>query len=186
MSRRCVASLLGAGVLVLVEVGCREPNPDWLGPTSVAGPSTETSSSQGTTEIETDATTQAACVECGNQCVDLMSDPEHCGECFRDCDWPTRYCVAGECACQDGFAVCDDDCVDLTKNGNCGACDNSCPGDQVCRMGECKPNCASFGTECAGSCVDLQTDEEHCGECGEDCFSDELCIEGVCVDQDPD
>ncbi len=41
--------------------------------------------------------------ECGGVCVDLVSDPRHCGACFRSCGGLT--CAAGRCAADPG-ATC--------------------------------------------------------------------------------
>jgi hypothetical protein len=35
---------------------------------------------------------------CGQACVDLMTDPGHCGKCTRACPDPLAACVAGDCA----------------------------------------------------------------------------------------
>jgi GH18 family chitinase len=61
-----------------------------------------------------------------------------------------------------------------------------CPGHLVCRAGECV--CAGAGlSDCAGACVDLQTDDAHCGSCGHACPPGQHCEAGACVaDAAPD
>ncbi|MDH3595176.1 MAG: MopE-related protein, partial [Rhodospirillales bacterium] len=41
--------------------------------------------------------------------------------------------------------------------------------------------CAPGETNCAGTCVDLQTDESNCGTCGNVCVGGEICVGGVCA-----
>lgn len=38
----------------------------------------------------------AACVECGGACVDVMSDPRNCGSCGNECG-PAAHCMGGVC-----------------------------------------------------------------------------------------
>jgi len=42
--------------------------------------------------------------------------------------------------------------------------------------------CPPGSTDCAGDCVDLQSDRDHCGACGETCADDQNCVDGECVD----
>ena len=59
--------------------------------------------------------------QCDKSCVDLKSDPRHCGDCETDC--PTAMhgaaaCMDGMCGvkCDDGFALQIDTCVKTTPN----------------------------------------------------------------------
>ncbi|KFK35917.1 hypothetical protein AALP_AA4G053300 [Arabis alpina] len=61
---------------------------------------------------------------CRNQCVDVLSDPNHCRFCFKRC----RF--AKSC--------CDGDCVDTNNDpSNCGQCGNECEAGAPCEFGMC-------------------------------------------------
>jgi len=119
------------------------------------------------------------CESCGGAlCVDLMSSPEHCGECGNACP-DTAACVDGACACPGGAFVCDASCVDRASDPtNCGDCGTDC-GELFCFQGECSADCGEL-TECSGACVDLLTDTNHCGTCGATCGSGTSCVDGEC------
>ncbi len=76
---------------------------------------------------------------CDGACVDLASDPAHCGDCAEDCG-PGGTCDAGNCACAGGGDV-------ATDPANCGACGNLCAPGQTCAAGTCT---------CADSSVPFQ------------------------------
>lgn len=97
--------------------------------------STETASLQGCS---------GGAAACGDECVDLMTDPNHCGACGKECSGATAGCVAGKCsavcakgpettlaACSDGcsndgdnYVDCNDfDCCDVRKD---------CPANTAC------------------------------------------------------
>ena|GEM_PF-2695734 len=79
---------------------------------------------------------------CGGECVDLNSDPSHCGECFNAC-LPGEVCGMGECLaeCPEGLTECDGACVDtLWSSDHCGACFHKCQAPGAvgeCVMGQC-------------------------------------------------
>ena len=79
---------------------------------------------------------------CGGYCVDLASDPSHCGECFNAC-LPGEVCGMGQCLaeCPEGLTECGGGCVDtLWSPDHCGVCFRKCeaPGAAgECVMGEC-------------------------------------------------
>lgn len=74
---------------------------------------------------------------CGDDCVDLATSNEHCGQCDQGCELP-RTCQGGQCVCDEGFDFCGSDCVDLTSSEeHCGGCGWSCPSGDVCVGGEC-------------------------------------------------
>ncbi len=76
---------------------------------------------------------------CG-RCVDLASDPSHCGACGNTCAGGAT-CTAGRCACRRGFSSCDGRCVDtLSDPLHCGGCRRSCDPPNavgVCARGRC-------------------------------------------------
>ena len=63
-------------------------------------------------------------MQCGRECVDTLSDGEHCGGCMMPCD-RGQACVAGACVDPDSCMgeVCGRSCVDTeTDPRNCGSC----------------------------------------------------------------
>ena len=138
---------------------------------------------------------------CGDQCVDVMTDDENCGECGNACG-DGESCEAGVCEgddpqpepCDDGLEACGDQCVDLmTDEANCGECGNACGDGESCEAGVCEEDdpepepCDDGLEECGDQCVDLMTDDANCGQCGNVCDFGEACMAGVCgTDDDPD
>ncbi|HSK02406.1 MAG TPA: hypothetical protein VK932_14235, partial [Kofleriaceae bacterium] len=71
-------------------------------------------------------------------CVDVRTDPNHCGDCSVTCD-PGEVCAGGGCVCNPTSLVCGGACVDpATDKDNCGRCGRSCGGGD-CVGGDCKP-----------------------------------------------
>jgi hypothetical protein len=120
------------------------------------------------------------CETCGGEaCVDLMTDPDHCGECDSPCP-DGILCESGECSCPEGTSLCGDQCINLASDpANCGECGESCVDPEVCLEGVCTSDCGDL-EECGGACVDLQTDPMHCGECDNACDPGNACIGGGC------
>lgn len=129
---------------------------------------------------------------CQELCVDLKSDPEHCGECGKACPG-TQACVAGACAtsCPTGELLCTSSgktaCVNPKgDNANCGMCDKRCKAGEVCYAGTCSTSCQGE-TLCVpeggvqGYCANLKNDNANCGKCGSACNSTEACLSGVCT-----
>jgi hypothetical protein len=102
--------------------------------------------------------------KCGNKCVDLSSDGNHCGACDAFC----------------GLACCSGTCVDvLSDPRNCLTCGQICSDQEECVNGECQ-RCPSGQTRCSlpdGSsvCADLASDTQNCGACGVVCPENEEC-----------
>jgi hypothetical protein len=121
-----------------------------------------------------------SCETCGGDaCVDLETDPQHCGTCDNACP-PGVSCSAGSCACPDGQEPCDGACVDTqTDPQNCGSCGGGCMPNEVCAMGACTSDCGAL-TNCEGACVDTQTDPSHCGGCDNACEGGSACVMGGC------
>lgn len=80
----------------------------------------------------------ACCVEeSAGRCVDLLSDPLHCGDCGQDCD-SDEQCVDGACRCLAGLVYCDGECFSLADDPeHCGACDIRCDSGEDCVSGHC-------------------------------------------------
>jgi len=76
---------------------------------------------------------------CEDECVDLQSDPEHCGSCGTACEGE-ELCSLGECSssCADGLEACGQACADLSSDIlNCGGCGEACQTGQTCEDGAC-------------------------------------------------
>jgi hypothetical protein len=144
---------------------------------------------------------------CDGECVDLLTDPVHCGQCGLPCasELGAGACIGGVCACSPGTTRCDDVCVNTERDPlNCGGCGNECLDDGECFDGVCAPGgstggsltgggstsggsaqvCPEGQTRCDGVCVDLNIDLDHCGECTSSCSNDlanSVCRSGRCV-----
>jgi len=121
-----------------------------------------------------------ACETCGAGalCIDLASDPAHCGTCEDACP-ATSSCIDGACVCPGDESICNAACVDLTSDpANCGTCGTDC-GDLFCRQGQCSSDCGDL-SECTGACVDLTSDPANCGICGKVCGTGSSCASGQC------
>jgi hypothetical protein len=100
---------------------------------------------------------------CGVYCVDLGSDPTHCGACGVACG-PGQICTAGTCG-------------------------PICPNQGVCANGVCLSSCPAGSMQCAAtgmgnatpSCTNVASDPGNCGACGNVCPQGEACFAGQCV-----
>ena len=83
-------------------------------------------------------------IRCGDECVNQLIDPRHCGQCGNACD-STKACDQGTCSssCSRGTTPCAGSCVNVQTNpSHCGACDKSCQAGQDCAGGSCVKACA--------------------------------------------
>lgn len=118
--------------------------------------------------------------ECDGECVDLMRNPNHCGQCGMKCE--EGVCVEGKCQfeCPRGTTECDGECVDLKNTDeHCGACGKACGPGETCVDSTCI--CAEGFRNCDGACVDINSDAAHCGGCGRACGENEVCEKRTCV-----
>ncbi|MEM6991640.1 MAG: hypothetical protein AAF721_14130 [Myxococcota bacterium] len=100
---------------------------------------------------------------CGYECVDLSSDPDHCGACNQASAGGT--CSDGQLNCVAPESPCGGQCVDLSTNANhCGACDQAVGDGQICDGGV--PGCTGALELCDGVCTGVFTDPDNCGACG--------------------
>ena len=138
-------------------------------------------SSTASTSPSTGDETGPGCETCGGAaCIDVTSDPAHCGGCDQPCPAGIA-CDQGTCACPAGTMQCGDACVDVNADGqHCGGCDQPCEGGTVCLDGACSMSCGALA-ECAGGCVDTETNAMHCGGCDQPCPSGAACEGGACA-----
>lgn len=116
---------------------------------------------------------------CGEELVDLSSNPDHCGECDEACG-SRQECLNGNCVCEQGTQACDGGCVDFESNSDhCGSCNAACPSEASCRDGSCRCDDSDLDL-CSGECVDTTSDGDHCGGCGEACAAGASCDDGSC------
>ncbi len=132
--------------------------------------------------------------QCGGNCVDVSSNPSHCGGCGIVCGGGST-CAGGVCSCPTVRPlVCGTQCVDpATDIANCGACGRACPaganGAAACVAGTCSFVCAAGYGDCdmlpANGCESLlRSDPANCGACGRPCSfpnATGVCSTGSCV-----
>jgi hypothetical protein len=126
-------------------------------------------------------------------CETSLATFDDCGQCGDSCGaaHAVGRCEENECVrtCDPGFDDCDPtapDCeTSLTTAQNCGTCGRHCSGPEpLCQGGICVASCAgNLPDECAGTCVNLETDAGHCGACGASCEPYQACEEGACTPQ---
>ncbi|MCA9690808.1 MAG: hypothetical protein KC636_14470 [Myxococcales bacterium] len=142
---------------------------------------TEGETTAGTTETDSEtgvtdgSTTVDFCQDpnltlCTGKCVDINSDPEHCGGCGDACT-PGWDCVNKSCELDcDGLTNCDGTCYDTNTNPeHCGGCNTPCPGSEICAGGSCIDACPEGEKVCGDGCVNTQSDAMNCGGCGFAC-----------------
>lgn len=118
---------------------------------------------------------------CGDRCVSVADDLQHCGACDQACG-TGQTCAQGACACMGELSSCGASCTNLQTDGaNCGQCGNACPTTLVCSLGQCADHCADGLTECGTSCTDTDTDVTNCGGCGTACAPGMACTDGACT-----
>ncbi|MBR4985350.1 MAG: hypothetical protein IKY83_06405 [Proteobacteria bacterium] len=129
---------------------------------------------------------------CDNKCIDGSMHDDHCGAKGK-CNDPNEssenyagkecgsnaYCTKSECACDDGYIMCNGSCISPSNNAYCGA---SLQND-VCNKGvdcttearkSCQKQangsyqcaCDSGYVECDGKCIDPTTSSQYCGAKG--------------------
>jgi len=147
------------------------------------------------------------CGECGRACA--AGETCEDGACISSaigcnppCE-PGETCQAGICTeiplqCGVSQIQCGTDCVNpANSQTNCGAsgdCSGAnagveCGQNEFCDDGTCAAGCAAGLVDCAGNCIDPQTDNTYCGasaDCAGDtagvtCVGTENCTLGACV-----
>jgi hypothetical protein len=102
-------------------------------------------------------------------CVDVSSDPAHCGACDKSCN-NGESCVMGMCQATPCPPIC-------SLNGN------------QCNGGMCQCNggtpCTGGDFCCPSGCTNRLSDPNNCGQCGRKCGTNQLCCNGTCEDRGP-
>ncbi|WP_437610664.1 MXAN_6577-like cysteine-rich protein [Sorangium sp. So ce834] len=106
--------------------------------------------------------------QCGGECVDTQASADHCGECGNACA-AGRRCAAGIC-------VEGEDPGEGGGGGQFGEGGTDAPG-----QGGADGACSEEQTECAGRCVNLETDPRNCGDCKAACGEGQVCAHGECA-----
>ena len=109
----------------------------------------------------------------GIQCVDFMTDSNHCGATDNKCTYP-QTCQNGACTCpQEQPDVCGSVCLNFDVV-NVESCDNG-------TIKKCKDGYADVDKNINNGCeVNLNTDNDHCGEVNNKCTNGRTCQNKVC------
>jgi hypothetical protein len=152
--------------------------------------------------VDASVSCSAAQTACSGACVDLASDPTHCGQCATKCA-AGQVCSSGTCQqyCRPGLVNCGNRCVDpASDRAFCGATSGCgleagspgtvCAQGQVCSSGTCQVSCQQGLVKCDGTCVDPASDRSFCGasqSCDADagtrgtaCAQGQVCSSGTC------
>jgi hypothetical protein len=125
--------------------------------------------------------------DCGGDCVDTTSDPDHCGGCGVLCpveqglECVDSICV-GSVPCPPNLTDCSAGvCTDLQSDPfNCGGCGVVCPTGS-CEGFVCQADCAPPLQPCPDGCVDVGSDPLNCGGCNIQCPDGWSCEGFTCV-----
>ena len=119
-------------------------------------------------------------------CVDLQKDPENCGNCNVQCNYPgieNAACTNGVCSigtCKENLADCNNQIQDgcetniMSDPKHCGGCNQKCNDNEFCNNGVCDTNCTSPMLKCTKEdtsveCIDPRSDVRNCGGCDQAC-----------------
>jgi len=117
-------------------------------------------------------------IRCGSGCVNVATDPAHCGRCGLSCAVGAT-CAGGICACPAGAVMCSGVCALLASDrNNCGVCGRTCGPAGSCAGGVC--SCAPGTVMCSGGCASLVSDPRNCGACGRNCALTVACVSAAC------
>lgn len=108
-------------------------------------------------------------LSCANDvCVAVAADAGNEASDGLACSYPNQVCDS----------TCEDNCVgSVDPDCSAGCCQTTQAQGVIC-----KGACMSAKTlDCAGSCVDSQTDAQNCSQCGKACGSNESCTGGKCT-----
>ena len=106
----------------------------------------------------------AGLTDCGGGCVDITTNPSHCGGCNVVCAGGQVCDGACTTACGAGKTSCNGACVDLMASPqHCGECGTSCSDQSVCTfdqctMGECSNISGAISCDDNNPCTNEQCD----------------------------
>jgi hypothetical protein len=99
--------------------------------------------------------------KCGNQCVNIYTDPKHCGGCDAAPCANQHICENGKCTCGAGKLDCVYECQDAFDVKSCGTCWVACNDDP---NGIGTPQCTAQQT-CVLSCPSTHVFDENAYTC---------------------
>ncbi len=137
-------------------VACRQPNPDWLGPSDSAA---ATSEDDGVATLDGDASTADDGTASTDGPVPAQCDPEPvpgAGECPTEC----TACDGGRCLVDCAVLDCENTTVECPAGW---PCDFVCSGDSVCKRG--KLHCAA-DRDCTVDCQGVEACQAARVTCG--------------------
>ena len=75
---------------------------------------------------------------CEGECVDLRTDPSHCGTCGDACPEACGDSTCQPASCTGFPQACDGACTDPQSDPlNCGSCGDTCEASETCADGQC-------------------------------------------------
>lgn len=131
-------------------------------------------------------------VLCGMSCIDIMSDPQHCGACDTPCPPVANgqpVCQQGTCSqkCNANHHLCGHDCLSDRSTESCGtacgACQTPNGAQATCDGRTCGFICTNPRAllKCDDGC--FPSDDRNCGACGNDCSANGTVCDGTrCVE----